>query len=268
MPTNAVARLRWTLVDGWTLIRREFWHMKAEPIQIVLPLVFSAALVLLFGYVFGSSIAVPNGGNYREYLMPGLFVMASATPAMINATSVAREKSKGVMDRFRSMPMARIAMPFGKTGSDIAIGVIALAMASVVGLAVGWRPHEGLVRTVEAFALLIFFRYAMSWVGVHLGLAAKSETLENLGPLFFPFIMISNAFVPTTRMPEWLRTIAEWNPISAITQATRVLFGNPGVTNPAALPLRYPISASLIWTVLILVVFAALAVRRYVTAED
>jgi ABC-2 type transport system permease protein len=269
MPTSPLEKLRWTLADGWTLVRREFWHMKSEPIQIVLPLIFSGALVLLFGYVFGSAISVPEGGNYREYLMPGLFAMASGTPAMINAVAIAREKSKGVVDRFRSMPMSRVAMPFGKTGSDIGIGIIALAMTATVGLLVGWRAHEGLGRTVAGFAILLFFRYAMSWAGVFLGLATKSETLDNLGPLFFPFIMISNAFVPTGNMPTWLRTIADWNPVSAVTQSARVLFGNPGAdATHSAWPLEHPIIATLGWSVLLIVVFGSLAVHRYVTAED
>jgi ABC-2 type transport system permease protein len=268
MPVTTLGRLRWTLIDGWTLVRREFWHMRADPVQIVLPLVFSGALVLLFGYVFGSAISVPGSGNYREYLLPGLFVLASGTPATLNATAIAREKGRGVIDRFRSMPMARLAMPLGRTGADIGIGIIALAMMSVVGIVVGWRVHEGIWHTAAGFAILLLFRYAMSWVGVYIGLAVKAETIDNLAPLFFPIVMISNAFVPTSKMPAWLRYVAEWNPVSAVTQACRVLFGNPGANvHQTAFPLQHPVAASILWSLALIAIFAPLAVHQYVTSE-
>ena len=270
VPATAASRLRWTLADGWTLVQREFWHIKARPGQLIPALLFPAALTLLFGYVFGSAIAVPGGGDYRAYLMPGLFAMTASMSVLLNAMTISSEKTKGVIDRFRSMPMARLAVPYGQTGADILIGVISTLVMIGCGLAVGWRAEDGLARAVAAFALILVFRYAMSWIGVFLGLALKDEkTVDSLAPLMFPVTMISNAFVPVDHMPDWLRVIASWNPVSALTAACRQLFGNPGAAPGAtAWPLQHPVPATLIWSAVLLVVFAALSVHRYVTAES
>jgi ABC-2 type transport system permease protein len=133
---------------------------------------------------------------------------------------------------------------------------------------VGWRAEDGVASAVAAFALILVFRYAMSWIGVFLGLALKDEkTVDSLAPLMFPVTMISNAFVPVDHMPDWLRVIASWNPVSALTAACRQLFGNPGAAQGAtAWPLQHPVPATLMWSVVLLVVFAALSVHRYVTA--
>jgi ABC-2 type transport system permease protein len=268
IPTSVAARLRWTIVDGWSLMRRELWHLKSDPTQIAAPLIISVVFVLLFGYVFGSAIVVPGGGDYREYLMPGLLTLASGTPAMVSAMSIARERARGVMDRFRSMPMARLAVPFGQTASDLMTGPVSLLVMALTGLAVGWRVHRGFVPAVEAFALLMLFRYAMSWVGVFVGLSVRSEVLDTLGSLFFPIIMISNAFVPTNHMPVWLRVIADWNPVSAVSEVCRDLFGNPGAASTGPWPIQHPELATVAWSVGLIVIFAALAVRRFITSED
>jgi ABC-2 type transport system permease protein len=179
--------------------------------------------------------------------------------------TVATEKSKGVVDRFRSMPMARLAVPFGQTGSDILVGVLGLAIMAGCGLAVGWRADNGLARAAGGFALILAFRYAMSWVGVYVGLAVKNEkTVDTLAPLMFPVSMISNAFVPVGGMPEWLRVIASWNPVSALTVACRDLFGNPGAAlTSAAWPLQHAVLATLLWAGGLTVIFATAAVRRF-----
>ena len=268
LPASLASRLRWTMADGWILVRRELWHLRNQPGQLVSALIFPVALVVLFGYVFGSAIAVPGGGDYRAYLMPGLFVMTSAFAVLINAMATSAEKSKGVMDRFRSMPMARLAVPFGQTGADIITGTAATLVMAVCGLAVGWRPHDGTAPAVAAFALILLFRYAMSWAGVYLGLALKDDkTVDNLAPLIFPFTMIANTFVPTAHMPAWLRAIADWNPVSAVTAACRQLFGNPGAaTAHAAWPLQHPVAATLAWSATLLAIFATLSVRRFIAS--
>jgi len=258
----------WSLADAWVLVRRELWHLRNQPGQIVSALLFPVALVVLFGYVFGSAIAVPGGGNYREYLMPGLFVMTSAFAVVMNALAIATEKSRGVTDRFRSMPMARLAVPFGQAGADLTIGTLSTLIMAASGLAVGWRPHDGAARAVAAFALILLLRYALSWTGIFLGLAVKDEkTADNLAPLVFPFTMIANTFVPTGHMPGWLRTIADWNPISAATAASRQFFGNAGSSaDPSAWPLQHPVVATLAWSSFFLMIFVPLAVRRYTSS--
>jgi ABC-2 type transport system permease protein len=263
-------RLRWTVADGWILVRRELWHLRNQPGQLVSALIFPVALVVLFGYVFGSAIAVPGGGDYRAYLMPGLFAMTAAFAVLINAMAISAEKSKGVMDRFRSMPMARLAVPFGQTGADILVGTAATLIMALCGLAVGWRPHDGAARALAAFALILLFRYAMSWAGVYLGLALRDDkTVDNLAPLIFPVTMIANTFVPTARMPPWLRATADWNPISALTAACRQLFGNPGASAAhAPWPLQHPVTATLAWSAALLAAFGTLSVRRYTSARE
>src|SRR5262249_50691978 len=154
----------------------------------------------------GSAIAVPGSTNYREYLMPGLFSMITVMSILLNALAVASDKSKGVTDRFRSMPMARLAVPFGQAGADALIGLVQIAIMAGCGLVVGWRAHEGLARTAAAFGLIVLFRFAMTWIGVYAGLVVKDEkSIDTLGPLIFPVTMIGNTFVPTDRMPAWLR---------------------------------------------------------------
>ncbi|MET8054053.1 ABC transporter permease [Streptosporangium sp. NPDC005286] len=263
--TSPLGRLRWTLTDGLTLIGRELGRLRQEPGQIVAALVFPVIMVVLFGYVFGSAITVPGGGDYREYLMPGLFAMVTFTAVQGVMGRMATDASRGVMDRFRSMPMARLAVPFGHSGADSLVGVPLLAAMVATGLLVGWRPHHGLLPTAEAFALIMLLRYALSWVGVYLGLAVKDEQVADaMVPLFLPITMLSNAFVPTDGMPAWLRFIAEWNPISALTAATRQLFGNPGApSGDVAWPLAHPGATVLLWSAALLVVFVPLSLRAH-----
>jgi ABC-2 type transport system permease protein len=260
-----LGRLRWTFADGLTLVGRELGRLRQEPGELVAALIFPAIMVVLFGYVFGSAIQVPGGGDYREYLMPGLFSMVTFTAVMGVMARMAADASRGVMDRFRSMPMARLAVPFGQTGADSLVGLPLLALMVGTGLLVGWRPHRGLIPTAEAFLLMMLLRYALSWVGVYMGLVVRNEQLVNqLVPLFLPFTVVSNSFVPTGGMPGWLRLLADWNPVSAITAASRKLFGNPGApSGDVAWPLAHPVAAVLLWSAALLVVFVPLSVRTY-----
>ncbi|MFI6505486.1 ABC transporter permease [Nonomuraea typhae] len=262
---SAYTRLRWTLADGLTLIGRELGRLRQEPGQLIGALVFPAIMVVLFGYVFGSAIQVPGGGDYREYLMPGLFAMVTFSAVAGVMTQMAADASRGVMDRFRSMPMARLAVPFGQTGSDLLTGLLMLAIMVGAGLLVGWRPHHGPIPTAQAFLLMIVLRYALSWVGVYVGLAVKNDQVaDTLVPLFLPFTMLSNAFVPTEGMPAWLRFLADWNPVSALTAACRQLFGNP-VAASAHLPwpLAHPVATVLLWSAVLLAIFVPLSLRAY-----
>ncbi|MFI6520926.1 ABC transporter permease [Spirillospora sp. NPDC050679] len=258
-------RLRWTVSDGMTLVGRELGRVRQEPGELVGMLVFPAVMVVLFGYVFGSAIQVPGGGDYREYLMPGLFAMVTFTATMSVTVRVATDAARGVMDRFRSMPMARSAVPFGHAGADMLGGVLALAIMAGAGLLVGWQPHRGLLPTAEAFLLLLVLRYALSWVGIYLGLVVRNDqAADQLVPLFLPITMLSNSFVPTDGMPGWLRFVAEWNPVSALTAACRELFGNPGAAaGDVAWPLAHPVAAVLLWSAVLLAVFVPLSVRTY-----
>src|SRR5205814_196168 len=136
--TAYVTRLRWTTLDGLTLVGREVSHIRRAPGELVGAIIFPALMVLMFGYVFGSAISVPGGGNYREYLMPGLFAMVAFTAVMSTTMTVATDAARGVMDRFRAMPVARSAVPLGWTGSDVLLGLVGTVMMVICGLAVGW----------------------------------------------------------------------------------------------------------------------------------
>jgi ABC-2 type transport system permease protein len=266
-PVTTAGRIRWALHDGVTVVRRNLAQLKAQPGELIGALIFPAIMVVLFGYVFGSAIAVPGGGNYREYLMPGLFAMTTVTGVLPTLLGMATDAGKGIMDRFRSMPIARSAVPFGQTGADILTGVLAMTIMVGCGFVVGWRPHNGIAMTLAAFGLLVLMRYAVSWAGAYLGLLiGDPETADQYVPLVFPVTMVSNTFVPTTHMPAWLRAIAEWNPVSALVAACRHLFGNPGApAGHGPWPLAHPVAATLAWSLVLLAVFVPLTVRRYVT---
>jgi ABC-2 type transport system permease protein len=267
-PQTLTGRLRWMLRDGWTITRREFGHVRREPGQLIGVVVFPGLMVLLFGYVFGSAIQVPGGGNYREYLLPGLFAMTAVAGVMVSALFVSKDVAEGVMDRFRSMPMARSAVPFGRTAADLLASMIGIAIMAGIGLMVGWRAHNGIASTLAALGLILLLRYAVSWVGVYVGMSVTPQTADSLVPLVFPVTMISNSFVPTAGMPSWLRLIAEWNPISGLVAACRGLFGNPTVvTAHASFPLRHPVAMTIGWSLLILLIFVPLSTWRYRAAN-
>ena len=265
---TVAGRLRWALRDGWTVTRRELGHVRRAPGQLVAAVIFPAVMVLLFGYVFGSAIRVPGGGNYREYLMPGLFAMSAIAGVMASALLTSKDVAEGIVDRFRSMPMARVAVPFGRTAADVLSAAVGVAIMAAIGLLVGWRAHHGLTAALAAFGLILLLRYAVSWVGVWVGLSVTPQTADSLVPLVFPVSMVSNSFVPTAGMPAWLRLVADWNPISALVAACRDLFGNPTVLAAAhaSLPLRHPVAVTVGWSLVLLLVFVPLSARRYRSA--
>lgn len=263
-PSRRKRRPLQDLADGWTIVRRDLAHLRYNPAQLLGELLFPAIMVVLFGYIFGSAIAAP-GDNYRGYLMPGLFAFVVANAIGTTTLITADDTARGIMDRFRSMPIARSAVPFGRTGAGLANGILNLTVLVGAGLAVGWRAHNGYAETAAAFGLLLLMRYALSWLGVYLGLLVGSpETADALVPLSFPIAMVSNAFVPTAGMPGWLREIANWNPISSLVEACRRLFGDPGITTAHTnLALEHPVLATLGWAFVLVCVFAPLATRRF-----
>ncbi|WP_330466675.1 ABC transporter permease [Streptomyces longwoodensis] len=256
------------LADGLTLVERKLLHLRHQPGTLVAMLVMPAVMVVLFGFVFGSAIKVPGGGSYREYLMPGLFVMTGMFALSSAMVDVATDQGRGVTDRLRSMPTARAAVPVGQTGADTVTGLFGLLILLTSGLAFGWRAHHGLGHALGALGVLLLFRYTMSWVGTYLGLIMPSaQTADALAPLTLPLSMLSNAFVPTDGMPGWLRVVCEGNPLSAAVAACRSLFGNPGATAAGgSWPLTHPLAATLLWSAFLLALFVPLSVRRFTRA--
>jgi ABC-2 type transport system permease protein len=183
---------------------------------------------------------------------------------MVCATMVSKDVEEGIIDRFKSMPMARSALPFGRATTDLITSTIGVGIMVIIGLLVGWQPHLGLAKTLLAFGLILLLRYAVAWVGVYIGLVVSAETADQLIPLVFPVSMISNSFVPTSGMPVWLQYIADWNPVSALVQACRDLFGNPGALPAhASFPLVHPVATTIAWSLALLLIFIPLATRQY-----
>ena len=248
--------------DGTAAAERVLTKLRHDPTAIALTLGSPVVMVILFGYILGSAITVPSGG-YREFLVPGLFatIGANILPSMI---TMARDSSRGVVDRFRSLPIARTAVPFGQAAATVVYGLVSFVLMALCGLAVGWRIERGVGYAVGAFALLTAFQFAATWVGMYLGLVLRSEQAAGQASiLVFPLTMLSNVYVPTSGMPAWLRTIADWNPVSALAAAVRDLFGNPGAPTNGTWQLEHPVVATLAWTALLLAIFVPLCTRRF-----
>jgi ABC transporter DrrB family efflux protein len=226
--------------------------------------------VLLFAYVFGNSIDIP-GGSYREFLIGGIFAQTVIFGATFTGAGIADDMQKGIINRFRSLPMSRSAVLVGRTASDVIYNVISLLIMAVTGLVVGWRINNGAVDAIAGFVLLLGFAYAFSWVMAYVGLLVPSvEVINNASfMVIFPLTFVANTFVPSENLPGVLRTFAEWNPVSAVTQAVRELFGNipPGAPEPTVWPLQNPVLYTLLWIVVIVAVFLPLSVRRYTRAR-
>ncbi|GHJ35312.1 transport permease protein [Streptomyces sp. TS71-3] len=223
---------------------------------------------MLFSYVFGGSMSIggtTNAGVYREFLMSGIFAQTVTFATAGAGAGIADDMHKGLIDRFRSLPMSRGAVLTGRTLADLVQTALTLLVLAIVALLVGWRTHTNIGEVLGAFGLLLLLGYAFTWIGALIGLSVRTPEAATSGGLvwLFPVTFVSNAFVPTDNMTPWLRHIAEWNPFSAIVQAARKLFGNLGVVDSSAWPMQHPVWASLIWSVLIIAVFRTLAVRKY-----
>jgi ABC-2 type transport system permease protein len=255
-----------SLGDGAVVAKRNLIKVKRVPDLLVFSTLSPIMFVLLFAFVFGSAIPIP-GINYREFLMAGIFAQTVVFGATITGASLAEDLQKGIIDRFRSLPMSRSAVLVGRTAADVANNVIVLVVMSLTGLAVGWRIHTSVPEALAAYLLLLLFAYAMSWVMALVGLTVRTPEVVNNASfiVIFPLTFIANTFVPTNNFPPVLKAIADWNPISALVEAARVLFGNvaPNAPTPTAWPLQHPVPYVLIWVAGILAVFVPLAVAQF-----
>ncbi|MFE4590531.1 ABC transporter permease [Streptomyces laurentii] len=262
-PGPARGRVYWAVADCATLVRRTLLNYRRKPIAILWQLGFPIVSVLLYGFVFGSAMRVPGGGDYKDFLMPGMFTMTMTFGLMNTATSVVSDSGKGVMDRFRSMPMAPSAVTTGRGVSDLMVASAELAILAVTALAVGWTSDGGFGGTLLAFGLLLLLRFSLIWVGVWCGLALPdTESAGALYAVIFPVTMISSVYVAPALMPGWLGPVAAWNPISSTVAATRELFGNPGAAGETWVEQHAPLMA-VVWPLALTAVFLPLAVRRF-----
>ncbi|MFI0981171.1 ABC transporter permease [Streptomyces sp. NPDC021093] len=260
---SGVGRLRWAVVDGWNVARRSLTGYQRQPVAILWQLGFPIISVLLYGFVFGAAMVVPGGGDYKEFLMPGMFASTMAFGFMNTTMAVVTDASKGVVDRFRSMPMAPSAMSTGRGLADLLIACAELIILALTALAIGWRAGGTVLETLSAFALLLLLRFSLIWVGVWLGLLIPTpEAAGGLYAVAFPLTMISSIFVAPSLMPGWLGVVAAWNPVSSTVTATRELFGNP-VASGGSWVEENAVLMGVVWPLVVTAVFLPLAVRRF-----
>ncbi|HTY73789.1 MAG TPA: ABC transporter permease [Actinomycetes bacterium] len=252
--------------DGVIVAKRNLIKIKRVPDLLVFTTLQPIMFVVLFAYVFGGAIKIESS-SYREYLIAGIFTQTVVFGAVITGMGLAEDIQKGIIDRFRSLPMSPSAVLVGRTLSDVLNNVIVVVVMSITGLVVGWRIHTPLLEALGGFVLLLAFGYAFSWVMAWVGLLAPSpEVVQNAAFIvIFPLTFVANTFVPLVTLPPPLRTFAEWNPVSAVTQAVREAFGNipPHTPVPDVWSLQHPEIYSILWGVGLLLVFVPVASHQY-----
>jgi ABC-2 type transport system permease protein len=257
-------RARNPLRSGWLITQRDLRHWVRQPAGPIFGIAFIVMLLLMFGFLFGGAIEIPGAsrGDYLAFLLPGMFALTMLFGIDETRTAMSLDATRGVTDRFRSMPIPGSSVVLGRAGADLAYAMLSLAVLMGGGLLLGWRIESGFWPTVLAIALLLWLRFAMIWVGIFLGIALRPGAATAVQVLVWPLGFLSNAFVSTETMPAWLGAIAQWNPLSATATATRELFGNPtGVTSG-------PLSTSAVLLafvipLLITAVFLPLSARAY-----
>lgn len=248
------------LLIGWRNLKR----IPRIPELAIFAILQSIMFVLLFAFVFGGAIPIPGGGDYKAYLMPGIFAQTIVFAAGTTAIGMADDVGKGIIDRFRSLPMSRSAVLTGRTFADVVYNAGILVVLMVTGFIIGWRV-ESIPALLAGFLLLLFFAYGMVWLGVWLGLNVPTVEVgqQVIFTVLFPITFISNVFVPLQGLPSWLQPIAEWNPTSTLTAALRQLWGNPSPVISDSLAAREPALVTIGWVILIILIASPLGVRRY-----
>lgn len=261
-PATRGTPAKWAAVDSWTMTRRELAHWARQPVQVLVGLVFPVMLLLMFNYLIGGGKGI--AGDYAEFLVPGMFALTMAFGLDATMVAVTQDLNKGVIDRFRSMPMTNGAVLVGRSAADMLQSLTSLLVMIGVGLAIGWRWHGSFGAALGAVGLLLLLRFAMLWIGIHLAMVAgKPELVVAVQILVWPVGFLSNAFTVPQNMPGWLGAVVEWNPMSATATAVRDLFGNdPGVVGTSWAAEHAGLLA-VVWPVVLVGVFMPLAVRRF-----
>jgi len=252
--------------DGWITTRRNLIKIKRVPDILVFTTLQPIMFVLLFSYVYAGSIDIP-GSNYKEFIMAGIFAQTVVFGSTYSGSAMAQDLKEGIIDRFRTLPMSPSAVLVGRTNGDLLINGISMVVMMATGFIVGWRVRSSFVEALAAVVLLLLFAYALSWVMAFLGMIVRSpEVINNVSFLvLFPLTFISNAFVPSENLPTPLRIFAEYNPVSALVQSARELFGNipPGAPVGDSWMQQNPIPTVLIGIVVVLAVFVPLSIRKF-----
>jgi ABC transporter DrrB family efflux protein len=260
------------VTDTLIITQRQLRLLTRVPEVLIFSTIQPVMFVLLFRYVFGGSIDTGQPGGYVQLLMPGIFVQTVAFTLAGTASGLAEDMKKGLIDRFRSLPISQSALVIGRTLGDSLLNIVVLAVMGIAGYIVGWRPSSGALSVAIGFLFLLFFGYALSWVGIYVGLSASdARVVQNVSFLVtFPLTFLSNAFAPTTGMPRALQYFAEWNPVSTMVAACRELFGleNQFGATAGSFPSENPLLTSFIYMLIIMAIFIPISVRKYKRASD
>jgi ABC-2 type transport system permease protein len=258
--------------DTMIITQRQLRLLTRVPEVLIFSTIQPVMFVLLFRYVFGGSISTDQPGGYVQLLMPGIFVQTVAFTLAGTASGLAEDMKKGLIDRFRSLPISQLALIMGRTLGDSLLNIVVLAVMGIAGYLVGWRPTSGLLSVVIGFVFLLLFGYALSWVGIFVGLSASdARVVQNVSFIItFPLTFLSNAFAPTTGMPRALQYFAEWNPVSTMVAGCRELFGleNQFGATAGSFPSENPLLTSFLYMIVIMAIFIPLSVRKYKSAAD
>jgi ABC transporter DrrB family efflux protein len=249
------------------VVRRNLIHIKRMPELLLDVTIQPVMFVLLFAYVFGGAIQVPGAETgYREFLIPGIMAQTMVFSSFIVALGLVNDLEKGFVDRMKSLPIPRSSILVGRSLSSLIHSSIGITVMALTGFLVGWRMRNGILDAILAFALFLLIGFAMIWIGILVGSSFHSVESVNgfMFTVMFPVTFLANTFVPPETMPGWLRSIAEWNPVSALTQAARELWGNgPTAAPDAALPLQHPVLFTIGWAILITAIIAPLSLRAF-----
>lgn len=252
--------------DGWVTTKRNLIKIIRVPDILFFTLLQPIMFVLLFTYVYGGVVDIP-GSSYAEFLMAGIFAQTVVFGSTFSGSAMAQDLKDGIIDRFRTLPMNPAAVLIGRTNGDMFINAASMAVMMLTGFIVGWRVRSSFGEAVLAVGLILLFAYAFSWVMSYVGMSVRSpEIINNVSFLIlFPITFISNAFVPSSTLPGPLRAFAEWNPVSALVQSSRELFGNvaPGLPVGDAWTAQNPLATVLIGVAVMLAVFVPLSVRKF-----
>jgi len=251
------------LQQGWVITQRDLRHWQREPWGPIFGIAFSLMLLLVFGYLFGGAIEVPGGGDYLDFLLPGMFALSMLFGVETTMAAVVNDTKRGITDRFRSLPISAVAVPLGRSAADLINSAVQLLVLIVGGLVVGWHINEGLGSALLAVGLLLWLRFAVLWIGIYLGLVFRAEgALMAVQVLVWPLAFTSNLFVAPETMPDWLGTVAQWNPVSATAAAARELFGNPtGITD--GMLADHAMLLAFAWPAVLTAIFLPLSARAY-----
>jgi ABC-2 type transport system permease protein len=260
---SPLSRFGWALADAWTITLRDVNHWVLRPGTVIVGWVFPVMIVLMFGGLFGGAIGVPGGGDYFEFLMPGMFAMTMLFGLETTMMAVTTDAAKGVTDRFRSMPMSASAVVLGRCVADMLNSIVGLIIMIGAGLLLGWSWEGGFAAASAAVGLLLLLRFALLWVGIFIGLIAGGpEVVTSVQILVWPVGFLSSVFVDPATMPGWLGAIAQWNPLSTTATAARQLFENPGWGSASWIAQNATLMA-VVWPLLLIAVFLPLSVRGF-----